>query len=101
MLKFIYDLNCGFEDCCIKFENQEFDITHAVELLGCSEEGFYSEFKDTPEALVKFLENCGYMEIIYESSVLELAHSVFKEYLEDEKVIPNIWEPHNIRLVLI
>lgn len=116
MLKLTYNLKCGFKEAYVVLKNQEYDISDIVDLLNhvpeelaeeypedsheiITEEAFYAEYKDNIKALLKLLENTGYYDIWWESSVVEVAHKYFDDIRREQKLVPGIWEPSKIKLV--
>ena len=117
MLKLVYDLKAGFDDEYIVIKNQEFDLTQvldtnnklAVEELSddelnledvrnVDEESFYEQYKDNIDALLDFLDDTGWADLEYESSVLDITKTYFLHRCEHKYIVP-IWEPSNYRIV--
>ena len=124
MIKLVYDLKAGFEDCYITIKNEEYDLSDMLENqksatlecadeleadgcpvdldnLGPSEEEFYEEYCNKVEGLVEELEEAGYMGMLYEESVLDISKVFFSHRLGStpiKNIIP-VWEPSNFRLV--
>lgn len=124
MIKLVYDLKAGFEDCYLTIKNEEYDLSDMLETqksatlecadeleadgcpvdldnLGPSEEEFYEEYCNNVEGLVEELEESGYMDMLYEESVLDISKVFFSHMLGGtpiKNIIP-VWEPSNFRLV--
>lgn len=115
MLKLTYKLKCGFKEVYIVLKNQEYDISDIIDLLNhvpeelaeeyqedsrevITEEAFYKEYKHNTEALLDLMENTGYLGIWHEHTVLEVAHKYFDDIRKEQKIVPGIWEPTNIKL---
>lgn len=124
MIKLVYDLKAGFEDCYLTIKNEEYDLSDMLETqksatlecadeleadgcpvdldnLGPSEEEFYEEYCNNVEGLVEELEEAGYMGMLYEESVLDISKVFFSHMLGGtpiKNIIP-VWEPSNFRLV--
>lgn len=114
MIKLIYDLKAGFDDCYLTLKKQEYDLEDALEVFVPSEEyegvpeikfipeeEFYNEYKDDIEALLDYLESTGQLDILYEDSVLSISKLYFSHKLGGiplKHFVP-IWEPSNWRLV--
>lgn len=124
MIKLVYDLKAGFEDCYLTIKNEEYDLSDMLEAqksatlecadeleadgcpvdldnLGPSEEEFYEEYCNNVEGLVEELEESGYMSMLYEASVLDISKVFFSHMLGGtpiKNIIP-VWEPSNFRLV--
>ena len=125
MLKLVYDLKAGFEDCYLTIKNEECDLSSVLEIakLGVveylddieatdgepidldklradEEEGFYKEYSNDIDGLLDFLETDGTLESLYEESVLRFSKLYFSHLLGGtpiKHVIPT-WEPYNWRL---
>ena len=114
MIKLVYDLKAGFEDCYLTVKNEEWDLEDALEVFVPSEEydgvpeityipeqDFYNEYKDNIEALLAHLESIGHLEMLYEDSVLSISKLYFSHMLGGAPIkhfVP-VWEPSNWRLV--
>lgn len=124
MIKLVYDLKAGFEDCYLTIKNEEYDLSSMLENqkfatiecadeleadecpvdldnLGLSEEEFYEEYCNNVEGLINELEESGYMSMLYEESVLDISKVFFSHMLGGtpiKNIIP-VWEPSNFRLV--
>ena len=96
MLKLVYDLKAGFDDEYIVIKNQEFDLTQVLdftneaavdnlpdnelnleEVRDVDEESFYEQYKDNIDDLLKYLEDSGWMDMEYESSVVDITKTYF------------------------
>ena len=96
MLKLIYDLKAGFEDEYIVLKNREFDLTQVLDsaneavvddlsddelnlekVRDVDEESFYEQYKDNIDALLDFLDDTGWADLEYESSVLDIVSVIF------------------------
>lgn len=124
MIKLVYDLKAGFEDCYLTIKNEEYDLSDMLENQkfatiecadeleadecsvdldnpGLSEEEFYEEYCNNVEGLIDELEEAGYMDMLYEESVLDISKVFFSHMLGGtpiKNIIP-VWEPSNFRLV--
>ena len=117
MLKLVYDLKAGFDDEYIVLKNREFDLTQVLnvineataddlpddnlnleEIRNVDEESFYEQYKDNIDDLLKYLEDLGWMDMEYESSVLDITKTYFLHRCEHKYIVP-IWEPSNYRIV--
>ena len=114
MIKLVYDLKVGFDNCYLTIKDEEWDLEDALEVFVSSEdyngvpeikfipeEEFYNEYKDNLEALLNHLESIGQLDILYEDSVLSISKLYFSHKLGGiplKHFVP-IWEPSNWRLV--
>lgn len=114
MIKLVYDLKAGFDDCYLTIKNEEWDLEDALEVFVPSEEyngvpeitfiqeeDFYNKYKDDVEALLDYLESIGHLDMLYEDSVLSISKLYFSHMLGGiplKHLVP-IWEPSNWRLV--
>lgn len=113
MLKLVYDLKAGFEDCFITLKNQEYDFAWMQEsycesareeepcLKVVNEAEFYERYKNKEEVLLRMLEECYELSNLYEVSVLEISKLYFSHMLGGfpiKNVVP-IWEPYNWRFI--
>lgn len=119
MLKLVYDLKAGFEDEYVVLKNREFDLTQVLdtmnelatealtdkelesdadELRNVDEESFYEQYKDNIDDLLEYLEDSGWMDMEYESSVLDITKTYFLHRCGREYIVP-IFEPSNYRIV--
>ncbi len=114
MIKLVYDLKAGFDDCYLTLKNQEWDLEDALEVFIPSdeyggvpeikyipEEEFYNKYRDDIVGLLKELEDNGTMEILYEDSVLKISKLFFSHMLGGiplKHFVP-VWEPSNWKLV--
>ena len=117
MLKLVYDLKAGFEDEYIVLKNREFDLTQVLdftneaavddlsddelnleEVRNVDEESFYEQYKDNIDDLLAFLDESGWADLEYESSVLDITKTYFLHRCERKYIVP-IWEPSNYRIV--
>ena len=125
MLKLVYDLKAGFEDCYLTIKDEEYDLSQVLEMekLGTLEyledieedeevnldelrddadADFYKRYVDDIPGLLKYLEGNGTMEFLEEDSVLTISKVFFSHMLGGTPIkntIP-VWEPSNFRLVL-
>lgn len=114
MIKLIYDLKAGFDNCYLTIKDEEWDLVDALEVFVPSEEyddvseieytqeeDFYNKYKDDTEALLDHLESIGHLEMLYEDSVLSISKLYFSHMLGGlplKHFVP-VWEPSNWRLV--
>ncbi len=114
MLKLVYDLKAGFEDCYLTLKNEEWDLEDVLEVFVESEEyegipeivyipedEFYKEYCNNIEGLIEYLKNTGHLEAQYEDSVLSISKLYFSHMLGGLPIkhfVP-VWEPSNWRLV--
>ena len=114
MIKLLYDLKAGFEDCYLIIKNEEFDLVDMLEVFVenpddelvpeikfLSEEELYDQYKDDVPGLLNELRDNGLMDLLYEDSVLTISKLYFSHKLGGcpiKHVVP-IWEPSNWRLV--
>lgn len=121
MLKLIYDLRAGFEDCYLTIKDEEYDISDVLEIEKLClldspaevepetleelrterEEEIYNNFHNNIVDLLKYLEDNGIMDLLYEDSVLTISKLYFSHMLGGTPIkhtIP-IWKPSNWRLV--
>lgn len=127
MIKLVYDLKAGFEDCYLTIKDEEYDLSFdiGVQPLGTVEfledieaetgepvdlealrqadfeKEFYEDFHDDSDALLTELENNGTFDMLYEDSVLSISKTFFAHLLGGERIkhIVPVWEPSNFRLV--
>jgi hypothetical protein len=113
MLKLVYDLKAGFDDCYLTIKNEEWDLADELEyfrpseeyegvpeICYMSEEDFYNKYKDNIEGLLDQLESSGELDILYEDSVLNISKLYFSHMLGGiplKHIVP-VWEPSNWRL---
>lgn len=121
MLKLIYDLKAGFDDCYLILKNEEQDLTMLLEIekqsdiefaepdieesdldliLEATDEDFYNLLKEDPDKLMIYLEGSGLLYFIKKLSLdklTRLAGSLFRYQLNTSEEI-SIWEPSNWRL---
>ena len=125
MLKLIYDLKAGFEDCYLTIKDEVYDLSSMLELekYGTLEyledieeyEGrivdldtlaeendkeFYETYKDDIPGLLDYLDENGTMETLYSDSVLTISKLFFSHMLGGNPIkhfVP-VWEPSNWRL---
>jgi hypothetical protein len=113
MLKLVYDLKAGFDDCYITPLNQEYDFAWMQESYceGTSnpepqrnivnEAEFYEQYKDNTEGLLYMLEDCYELDNLRTASTREISRLYFSHRLgglRSKEVVP-IWEPYNWRFV--
>lgn len=126
MIKLVYDLKAGFEDCYLTLKNEEYELSddlimdnlfvldnieeieadsgEAIDvdtLREPDEEAFYNEYKDDVEKLIDQLTNRGTLDSLYNYSVLEISKLYFSHKLGGipiKYIIP-IWEPSNWKLI--
>ncbi len=115
MLKLIYDLKAGFEDCYLTIKDKEYDLVDMLEVFRenpddelipeltlISEEDLYNEYKDNIDGLLDELSDNGIMDMLYEDSALTISKLFFSHMLGGMPIkhfIP-VWEPSNWKLVL-
>jgi hypothetical protein len=125
MLKLLYDIKAGFEDCYLTIKDETYDLSSMLELekYGTLEyledieecedrtidldelkqEGdleFYNTYKDDIPALLELLDENGTMEMLYSDSVLTISKLFFSHMLGGNPIkhfVP-VWEPSNWRL---
>ena len=122
MLKLIYDLKAGFEDCYLIMKDRACDLTALLEVekLGeveyaedirelegrevdldaireAADEDFYNLFKDDLTNLPIYLEQSGLLDCIKEDSMTYVAGCFFAHMLKWDEDVP-VWEPSNWRL---
>lgn len=124
MLKLIYDLKVGFEDCYLTVKNEEYDVSQVLEmnklgtveyleeieatdgepldldeLLEEDEESFYQEYHNDIEGLLDFLA-AGILEMLESDSRLYFSKLYFSHLLGGTpiKYVVPVWEPSNWRL---
>jgi len=126
MLKLVYDLKAGFEDKYLTLKNEEWELSDDLVMQNLSvldsleeieadsgeaidvdtlrepdETAFYEEYKDDIEGLLDHLESAGSLELLYESSVLEISKLYFSHMLGGiplKHIVP-VWEPSNWKLI--
>lgn len=114
MLKLIYDLKAGFDDCYLTIKNEEWDLADQLEyfvaseeyegvpeICFMSEEEFYNKYRDDLGGLLKDLEDNGTMDILYEDSVLKISKLYFSHKLGGiplKHFVP-VWAPSDWKLV--
>lgn len=123
MIKLVYDLKAGFDDCYLTIKDDEFDLSQMLELEKLGEveyaedieelegrtvdfdklrasidEEFYNQYKDDMQGLLALLEDSGHFDFLLEDSVLYISKCFFSHLLETDELVP-IWEPSNWRLV--
>ena len=114
MIKLVYDLKAGFDNCYLTIKNEEWDLADALEVFVPSEEyngvpeiryipeeEFYNKHKDDIVALLEYLEDRGIMDMLYEESVLKISKLYFSHMLGGlplKHFVP-VWEPSNWRLI--
>ena len=116
MLKLTYNLKCGFKEAYVVLKNQEYDISDIIDFLNhvpeelaeeypedsreiITEEAFYTEYKDNIDALLELLENTGYYDLWWESTLLEVAHKYFDDIRRELEIVPGIWKPTRVKLI--
>lgn len=124
MIKLVYDLKVGFDDCYLTIKNEEYDVSQVLEmsklgtvefleeieaadgepldldeLLEEDEESFYQEYHDDIEGLLDFLAN-GTLEMLESDSRLYFSKLYFSHLLGGTpiKYVVPVWEPSNWRL---
>ena len=125
MLKLVYDLKAGFDDCYLTIKNEEYDLSsmlemekygtleylediaeyegRTVDLNTLAEENdkeFYETYKDDIPGLLDYLDENGTMEMLYSDSVLTISKLFFSHMLGGNPIkhfVP-VWEPSNWRL---
>jgi hypothetical protein len=114
MIKLVYDLKAGFEDCYLTIKNEEFDLVDMLEVFVenpddelvpeinyISEEDLYNQYRSNVPGLLDELRGNGLMDLLYEDSLLTVSKLYFSHKLGGcpiKHVVP-IWEPSNWRLV--
>ena len=112
MLTLTYNLKCGFKEAYVVLKNQEYEISHVIDVINympeelaeevihepMTEEAFYEEYHNDIDALLDLLESTGLAAMWYECTILDVAHTYFENILKEEKVAPGIWEPSRIKL---
>ena len=114
MIKLVYDIKAGFEDCYLIINNEEWDLVDVLEVFVPSEEydgvpeikyipeeEFYTEYKNDIAGLLKYLEDSGYIDTLYEESILRISKLFFSHMLGGlplKHFVP-VWEPSNWKLV--
>lgn len=124
MLKLTYDLKAGFDDCYLTIKDVDYELSDDLvrdnlyvlnnleeieadtgepinidHLKEPDEEAFYNKYKNI-EALLDHLESTGYLDILYEASVLSISKLYFSHMLGGiplKHIVP-VWEPSNWRL---
>jgi hypothetical protein len=121
MLKLIYDLKVGFEDCYLISKNNICDLTQMLEvekygeaeyledieelehrtvdldaLREDSEESFYQQYQNDIQGLLKYLDENGLLDCLRDDSVMYISGTFFSHLLTGEDV--PVWEPSNWRL---
>lgn len=118
MLKLLYDLKVGWEDCYLVIKDQEFDLGRAVEwckeknkemleeypcytpylpLLPDNEKELYDYLYDEdPKQLYKNVRTEWWSITLQEESERYFMHTYLRPV---DQVGPTIWEPSNCRLV--
>jgi hypothetical protein len=125
MLKLVYDLKAGFDDCYLTMKNEEYDLSYLLDLenIGTleyldeieadnepidldklretNEFEFYTQYCDKIPELLEMLEENGTMEMLREDSVLTISKVFFSHLLGSplKNVIP-VWKPSNWKLEL-
>ena len=116
MLKLVYDLKAGFDDCYLTIKNEEWDLSGMLEIqnmantvnadddtdiIKCSDEDFYNVYCNNVEGLLDELKENGELDMLYEDSVLNVSKVFFSHLLGGTPIkntVP-VWEPSNWRLV--
>jgi hypothetical protein len=126
MLKLVYDLKAGFDDCYLTIKNEEYDLSQMLEseklgvleyleeietaegpidldkLREDTEGAFYKQYYNNIPELLEVLNENGELDMLREDSVLSISKLYFMHLLGGKKleyVIP-VWEPSNWRLDL-
>jgi hypothetical protein len=125
MLKLVYDLKAGFDDCYLTMKKEEYDLSYLLDLenIGTleyldeieadngpidldklretNEFEFYTQYCDKIPELLEMLEENGTMDMLREESALTISKVFFSHFLGNpiKKVIP-VWKPSNWKLEL-
>lgn len=94
MIKLLYDLKIGFDDCFLDMKNREYDLSTEVD----SEAEFYEDYHDDLEGLIAELMDTHVWEKIYDHEAANVSKTFFAHLVKDTEFIP-IWLPSNFRLV--
>ena len=108
MIKLVYDLKAGFDDCYLIIKNEAYDLSylceHAEESADSddvkvaidSEEENYNYYKVRMNRLMQFLDNSGDLASLQKESMAKVS-KLFFSYRLNGNDLP-IWEPSNFRL---
>ena len=110
MLKLIYNLKVGFNDCYVTLIDDEFELSgllasqnELIEELGTiseSEEDFYNRYKDNIEQLLDDMNDNGWGLIWDETTRLNYTKLFFSHIVGNPiSYVASIWEPSKVRLV--
>ena len=99
MLKLIYDLKTGFEDCYLTIKNEEWDLATVVEDLRMPEKDFYDAYATNLAGLLTYLEDVHELEKLCEESSVRISKLFFSHMLKPGRQLITTWEPSNFRLV--
>jgi hypothetical protein len=122
MLKLVYDLKAGFDDCYLISKNNICDLTQMLEvekygeaeyledieelehrtvdldaLREDSEDSFYQRYQNDTAGLLKYLEDSGLLNCLHDDSMTYIAGCFFAHMLKWDEDVP-VWEPSNWRL---
>ena len=109
MLKLVYDLKAGFEDCYLTIKNEVYDFSYLCEHGEEStdpdfeprvnidpEEEIYNDYKYRLSSLMEFLDNSGDLDSLKRNSVSRISKLFFSHMLKGNEL--PIWEASNFRL---
>lgn len=94
MIKLLYDLKIGFDDCFLDMKNREYDLSAEVD----SEAEFYEDYHDDTEGLIAELMDTRVWEKIYDHEASKVSKTFFAHLMKNAELIP-VWLPTNFRLV--
>ena len=98
MIKLVYDLRAGFDDCYLTVKDESYDLTNLLENYKEDEATFYAKYKDDLEPVHEMIQESNELDRLYEDSVVTISKLYFSHKLKPGQVVP-IWEPANFRLV--
>jgi hypothetical protein len=126
MLKLVYDLKAGFEDCYLTIKKEEYDLSQMLEshklgtleyleeieeadgpvdldeLRKNNEFEFFIQYCDKIPELLELLEDNGEFDMLRSDSILSISKLYFMHLLGGKKlehIIP-VWKPSNWKLEL-
>jgi hypothetical protein len=117
MLKLVYDLKVGFNDCYVTLIDDEYELSDLLAMrndlwaedLGehleasnlITDEDFYNIYKDrTSEELLQLMEDYGWGELWEESTRLDYTKLFFSHLVGNPLTcVAGVWEPSRVRLV--
>ena len=100
MLKLVYDLKAGFEDCYLTIKDEEWDLTTIADGILMTEKDFYDAYINNLTGLLTYLNNTWELSKLCEESSLRISKLFFSHMLKPGRQLITIWEPSNWRLVL-